>query len=826
LLGAGVAVLVGMVLLLVQGSPERLNTADQLGSVVGAVMGALGVVVAVAGWWAARRSVPADPATLLDDTCEELARQVHRQWEHEAGARGLLRPEPLRVRWCPTGRPVTATEGEVFGPTGSQKIPRVSGDVTEIARLWRQLPARQLVVIGAAGAGKTSGAVLLTLDLLTDRQDRREVPVLLNLAGWDPDREHTDTWLARRLAELYPALGDQGRFGRDAAGRLVDRARIVPVLDGLDEIPAPSRAAAVAALTDAVGRDRPLVLTCRAEEYQETIAATGTPLARAVVVELEPLTGEQASEYLPAGQINGVRRWAAATAHLRTHPNGPLAQALATPLMVYLARTVYTPPHTDPGALTRFTDRAAIEEHLLEAYLPTLYHPRTPARDVDNPSPVHHYPPGEACEWLTFLARHLRGQDGSDLHWWQLVTAVPQPRLAVSLTVGLAYALLIGPVGGLVFGLVYGLTAGQPAGLTAGLLVGPAFGLVAGLRTAAGFVHVTHDAAEPGRLGVNPENLTFGLAVGSAFGLVIGFAVGVVGEPVTGSVVGPAVGLVGGSLGGPVFGLVARFNRTAGFVHVTREVAGPGRLRVNTENLIFGLVYGLVGGLSAGLLAGPAAGFVVGLLTAPVVGLVTGLRFTNGFAVHVTHEVAGPNRLRVHPGNLAFGIVYGLVGWFLAGLVVGPVVGLAVGVVVGLAGGVPYGLRAANRDELLDPRLTLRGDRALFLAGVLAYGVAFGLMGGVVGALVYGLGGGLSSALGIGLVGGLGAGLVGGFGGAWIRFAVARLWLGAGGHLPWRVMRFLDDAHRRGVLRQVGAAYQFRHARLQDHLTGADRTHL
>jgi len=30
---------------------------------------------------------------------------------------------------------------------------------------------------------------------------------------------------------------------------------------------------------------------------------------------------------------------------------------------------------------------------------------------------------------------------------------------------------------------------------------------------------------------------------------------------------------------------------------------------------------------------------------------------------------------------------------------------------------------------------------------------------------------------------------------------------------------FLDDACRQGVLRRAGAVYQFRHARLQDHLT-------
>jgi hypothetical protein len=33
-------------------------------------------------------------------------------------------------------------------------------------------------------------------------------------------------------------------------------------------------------------------------------------------------------------------------------------------------------------------------------------------------------------------------------------------------------------------------------------------------------------------------------------------------------------------------------------------------------------------------------------------------------------------------------------------------------------------------------------------------------------------------------------------------------------------MAFLEDAHRRGVLRQVGAVYQFRHAKLQQYLAG------
>lgn len=39
---------------------------------------------------------------------------------------------------------------------------------------------------------------------------------------------------------------------------------------------------------------------------------------------------------------------------------------------------------------------------------------------------------------------------------------------------------------------------------------------------------------------------------------------------------------------------------------------------------------------------------------------------------------------------------------------------------------------------------------------------------------------------------------------------------------PVRLLKFLEDAHERDVLRMVGPVYQFRHARLQDRLAGQD----
>ena len=42
-------------------------------------------------------------------------------------------------------------------------------------------------------------------------------------------------------------------------------------------------------------------------------------------------------------------------------------------------------------------------------------------------------------------------------------------------------------------------------------------------------------------------------------------------------------------------------------------------------------------------------------------------------------------------------------------------------------------------------------------------------------------------------------------------YAVATGYLAARGRLPLRLLSFLDDMHRLGILRSVGPIYQFRH---------------
>jgi hypothetical protein len=70
------------------------------------------------------------------------------------------------------------------------------------------------------------------------------------------------------------------------------------VLDGLDEISQAFLAKALAALNRALRRDDPLIITCRAHEYEQAITTTGDVLTAAAVVELCPLGREDLQAYL------------------------------------------------------------------------------------------------------------------------------------------------------------------------------------------------------------------------------------------------------------------------------------------------------------------------------------------------------------------------------------------------------------------------------------------------------------------------------------------------------------------------------------------------
>lgn len=162
--------------------------------------------------------------------------------------------------------------------------------------------------------------------------------------------------------------------------------------------------------------------------------------------------------------------------------------------------------------------------------------------------------------------------------------------------------------------------------------------------------------------------------------------------------------------------------------------------------------------------------------------------------------------------------------WGVAGRLLPPILaaGLLVGVVGGCVCGVHHALSApSDVIRAAGPRSSLRTDRtATFARG----GVAALVTGAVclpVVAFSRDWGGFMHAGTQLWVPVGTAALALS----AWGRLAVTRVWLAASGRLPWRLMAFLDEAHRRGVLRQSGAYYEFRHLRLQRQLASEPAPH-
>ncbi|TWV41860.1 helix-turn-helix domain-containing protein [Streptomyces misionensis] len=654
----------------------------------------------------------------LAEAAEQLAKAVAARWQREEEQRRIQDPYPLPVRWqagCPRLTDHWANIRRL--PPGAPSGPLdLSGRLEGIATTYRSVPSGRLVVLGRSGSGKTVLTLRFVLDHLRSRTPAEPVPVIFSIGAWDPTAVTLRDWLTERLTSDHPGTAAPGPGRVSLASALVDSGRVLPVLDGFDEMADGLRRPALEALN---ATTLPLLLTSRPAEYAAAVEETDV-LTSAAPIELTDLTLDDLDHYLPRTTRKTDRSDPAASAwqpvlrKLREpSPDGspaPLATVLSTPLMVALARTVYsdTPDH-DPAELLDIPSAQELEEHLLDNFLPTVYlRARPGARGWD---------PERVQRWLGHLARHLTESRTPDLAWWRLGHGLR--RSTRTLVTALVTALVIGLVDGV-------MSAGFSGSVIGGVLDGTIVGLLAGLL----------------------------------FGLVHWFTYTVTGKDLRPS----AVRL-----------------RIRGRPETTTWRAGP-RLVIGTlGGALFGCVYG----------------FMVGLLRA----------FSWHFGLSAALEI-------------------GLVDAIVFGLVFGGAAGLTF-CLLGLLE-TPLDIVSA-----VSPGSVLRADRRTVLTQLCfwapVFGTAVGLGAGAVVNLLQGHLGRLTAdptaSIMLGTISGLGGAL--GYTltlTAWGQWCLlTRIWLPLTGRLPWAVAAFLDDAYQRGVLRQAGAVYQFRHARLQSRLAQGHR---
>ncbi|MGW1769074.1 NACHT and WD40 repeat domain-containing protein [Streptomyces sp. NPDC002073] len=696
------------------------------------------------------------------DEAADLARTVEAQWLEEARARSLRDPRVLPLSWSATGRDVTDRPEAVLRSGGAGRIARLMLDgrlddggfdaaVAALGEEYGRIASGRLVVLGEPGAGKTVLAMLLTLGLLKAREPDAPVPVLLSAGAWDPVRESLDAWVVRTLADTYYV----GRS--EIPGRLLKQDLLLPVLDGLDEIPESARRSAVRAVNRFVGQDRPVVVTCRSAEYEDVVAGGAPVLRRAPVVEVQPVAVEDTVSYLESVDWPDGTSWDRVAHHLRTESGSPLHEALLTPLMISLARMVYARLGGDPAELldtARFDCRHAIEDFLSDRVIDAAYAPDRPVVESGNvggaaagpgPGPRGAADPAGGANttepaWdaetarrrLTYLAHYLHRHGERDLAWWRMsgrllpAWAVPACAIVVGMLLMAMTAIGSGP-------------SADPDLISelgsAGLLGGIGAALVV-------VVWFAVPERQPGRpsfvLDGSLRRLRSGFATGALLtaALAVPLLVTVALVLATGDrVIGMYLVYTEAIAGCAAFAAAVG---TALAAH--NWLDSPPRSSAQATPDLF-----LAEDLRSSVVGAASAGLLVALLACP-------LTF-----------------LGVMAGRLAGQALTGWPGW----------------------------------PGHYDPAAA---GRALWRELTYAY-VGYDDPGMLLGFAV-------TASASLGFVFMLCVLLTR----AYPRFLITLAYLVLRGRLPVRFMAFLRDARNRGLLRQSGAAYQFRHVRLQEHL--------
>ncbi len=833
------------------------------GTLITALIGS-GTLAGVYIAWVTSRGGGAEPTSVkLGVIADELARSMHDQWDPELAARQRHDISNLSVSWDPASPHlctdwadmVAMAEGAGWSATPASDTwaagPGVlAGDGTKLTDVYAKVPTGRLVVLGEAGSGKSMLMARLLLDLLLVRAEGGPVPVMVTLGSWPLEGQSAQSlpqFIEEKLIRDDPLLGAPVLVGGRETSRiraLLDERMVVPILDGLDEIPAAFRAEAVDRINDLLMRPGPLVVSSRKAEYERATDFGEDLVLGSVAIELRPLEADAIQRYLADTGHNLPERAKAAQA--RWEPvlrdlseSAPLAEAFRTPLFVTLARAIYNPRRrersselADPAELcdrARFDTAEPIKDYLFDAFIPAVYRP---VRNDEHPDGPPLYGPDEAGEWLTYLADFLERQkdkeqaarrqqpvlDGSgngsgdlvqvsarpaglrsdqsepdleqtqDLEWWALRDATPR--------------------------------ALAPA------IVGSVCGIIVGIAAALG----TH-------VGV-------GIGVGFGTGMILALAIGrgamwrgkFSRDTLRSKDLRPGSGMCGALLGAAIGGVAAGLAHKVGFGHETSLFSGlPEALGIGigggaSTRFSGGLAGGLVGGFFGGVLEGVGLGIPAGIVNGLGVGLAAGL------AVYYVGRRAPAHSTPTWiwnigvPGGIVIGLVVGLITWRQEGLRDG----IGLGVILGALAAWPFGLRDTPEElrAVPSPRNALIRDARAFRLTSLSSGLASAVAGFFGGGLasIFEIGAKatvstvVADGLGIGLASGLVIGITFGFyHAASPTYLISSWWLAMRRKLPWGLMKFLEDAHQKSVLRQNGAVYQFRHEKLRVHLTRADR---
>ena len=253
----------------------------------------------------------------------------------------------------------------------------------------------QLLILGKPGSGKTTVMLELAQSLLAKaRQDVSEpIPILFNLETWANPNQSIPSWVIEELNAVY-------NIPRKVAKTYLAQKRLLPMLDGLDEVRAGLQANCIRAINQWLsGKNKPtsIVICSRQEEYNshtEKLNLSGA-------IALKELTDEQIENFL-----NKIQR-----AHLSIliKNDSNLDQLSRTPLLLNIIALTFD--ESSAEELKAIASKEQTIDSLLESYVHRMFERKLKDlayKEKDMPSLR------KSQKWLTFLAKQLQNSSKTD----------------------------------------------------------------------------------------------------------------------------------------------------------------------------------------------------------------------------------------------------------------------------------------------------------------------------------------------------------------------------------------------------------------------------
>lgn len=533
---------------------------------------------------------------------------------------------------------------------------------------------RLLLILGEPGSGKTTTLLQLARDLIAevDEAFTQPVPVILNLSTWTNKQQPLDEWMIAELNSKYRVPKKDGQ-------RWLRERRILPLLDGLDEVRAENRAACVERINQLVTDYglQGLTVCSRFKEYTALHVRLG--FYRAIYI--QPLTSEQVEEYLErAGEV-------LASLRATLQSDEALRSMAQSPLILNIMSLAYQNTSAEDLSDASLNTEKARRKHLFDTYIARMFNRKVGAREYED---------DQTKQRLSWLARNIQ-KHNQDMF---LIEGL-QPSWLSARPWQWAYFFASRLVSGLIFGLGVTLNYGLTTGISIGFIDTLRLEWLrkrTSMRISPIFWWSTINIVIVGLIGVLIPNLIGGLSDGWLIN-------------------GPLSGILIGLFFGMVFGL--RGSRQRPDIDIEPVEVLLWSWRKAAMGGLIGLFVGLLSGLTVGL----NEMLYLGLIFTPMGVILNGLRR------EIIETKSTPNQgiefsiRNAVVGGLIFGISVGLSLWLIDRMSYGLMLILSFGLFFGLMGALWYGGLDVIQHYTLRLILVIQGHTPANYARFLDYAV-------------------------------------------------------------------------------------------------------